>query len=205
MKETDWHASGEPIPMLIFLRGEVTAEQRAAGGRLYSSHGELWSGPGDLIDAEQCRRFTLACLTQLDALPLDERNRRAVATYRRYARGEVSREEAGEAYRKLPPRSLSGAIAEVIYLHPVFWNDTPIGAAEAANSIARVIASVKTQDSVAATCAGATEDELFEWSFFGYLPDPEWQAARAEAERAQAALLRAIVGNPFRRSSKGED
>jgi hypothetical protein len=78
------------------------------------------------------------------------------------------------------------------------WTDDAKGAASASNDVAWQIAHNIARESVARTCAGATEDDWFSWGFCGGPPDALWQEMRASESKYQASLLRHIVGNPFR-------
>jgi hypothetical protein len=203
MTEAAWQACRNPLHMLIFLRGEVPAEQRGVlEPRISSSFGELFHGPGDRISSEQCRRFIRACLERLWELPLDEPSREAVEAYRRYADGTASRDVFGEACSRIQRAYTPGVPAVVNHLAAALWTDEPAGAASASSDIAWAVANARAKDSVAVTCAGASEDDWFGWCFCGGPPDPLWQSIRAAEESHQAAVLRKIVGNPFAEAAK---
>jgi hypothetical protein len=75
---------------------------------------------------------------------------------------------------------------------------TPLGAGMACWKFASAVAWVVAKDSIAISCAGATEEDRFEWGFSGGPPDPLFQATQATEGREQARLLREVIGNPFR-------
>jgi hypothetical protein len=198
MTELEWQACEAPLRMLIFLRGEVPAEQKGVlEPRIVSSYGDLFHGPGPRITADQCRRFILRCTNRLRELPLDEPSRRALAAYRQHVLEGAPRDAFLEACQRIGEVIRSGGSALVSHLAGL-WTDDPAGAATAANDVACTLADVKAEESVAITCAAATDDDWFTWSFCGGPPDPLWQATRLGEERFQAGVLREIVGNPFR-------
>jgi hypothetical protein len=181
------------------LRGDVPAKQKGPLElRISSSYGDLFHGPGERITAHQCRLFILRCTQRLWELPLDEPSRQALSAYRQYALEGAPRDEFFKACLRIHDLVSSGGTALVSHLASGMWTDQPAGAASAAIDCACTIANVKANESVAITCANATEEDWFAWSFCGGPPDPVWQATRAEEERFQAGVLREIVGDPFR-------
>jgi hypothetical protein len=205
MTELEWRACECPLPMLIFLRGEVPVERKGTlEPRIVSGYGDLFYGPGQLITADQCRRFILRCANRLGELPLDELSRQALAAYRQHVVEGAPRAAFSEACQRIHAVLLSGGTAVVSHLAAVLWTDEPTGAASAAMEIACTIANVEAKESVAITCADATEDDWISWSFCGGPPDPPWQATRAAEERLQAGVLREIIGDPFRAGSGAE-
>ncbi len=196
--EAEWQTCRNPLPMLIFLRGDVPAEQRGIlEPRILTGHGDLFHGPGARISPQQCRRFISACLESLGEPHLDKLSRAAIEAYKRYAEGRGSRNEFAEACSRIHRAASSGATAAVSPLADVFWTDEPAGAARAATEIAWAIANARARDSVAVTCADASDDDWFAWSFCGGPPDPLWQSILAEEGSHQAAVLREIIGNPY--------
>ena len=199
MTEAEWQTCESPLPMLIFLRGEVPAEKtRQFVTRIVSGYGDLFPGPGQHISARKCRLFILACLQRLHELPLDEPSRQLMAVYQRYALGEGPRDEFIQASLRIQEVVASGGTALVSHLAAALWTDDPAGVASAAMDIACSVANVKAKDSVAVTCAEATEDDRFAWAFCGGPPDPLWQAARKGVWDEYPDLIREVVGNPFR-------
>jgi hypothetical protein len=74
---------------------------------------------------------------------------------------------------------------------------TPLGAGSVGWHLAGAVAQTVAKDSIAIACANATEEERFEWGFFGP-PDPLYRSTIADEQREQAQLLREVIGNPFR-------
>lgn len=195
MTEAEWLAYDCPLPMLIYLRGDVpVAKKGSLEPRICSGYGDLFYGPGQHISAEQCRCFILRCAARLRELPMDEPSRQALAAYRRYALEGAPRDEFVQACQQIWEVVSSGGAALVSHLASGMWTDDPAGAARAAMDIAWSIANVKAKESVAVTCASATEDDWFAWGFFGGPPDPLWQATLAAEEKFQAEALRKVVG-----------
>jgi hypothetical protein len=200
MNEQEWLCCEVPLPMLILLRGEVPEEEetRLPSSRIVSGYGDLYSGPSDHVSPRKCRLFIAACLQRLRNLPLDEKSYQALSAYTRYATDRNSRDDFRRACLAIQDRVGRGGKSVISHLAEPMWQDTPYGAASAAGEIACVIANHGARESVAVTCANATEDDWFAWGFCGGPPDPLWQATQAAEEKHQAALLRHIVGNPFR-------
>ena len=199
MTEAEWLACECPLPMLVFLRGEVPAEQKGPlVPRICSGYGDLYYGPGQHVTDQKCRLFILACARRLHELPMDEPSRHALSAYERYALGGAPRDEFSQACLRIQDVVSSGGTALVSHLASAMWTDDPAGAASAAMDIAWTVANVKAKDSVAVTRAEATEQDWFAWGFGCGPPDPLWQATRAAEERFQAGLLREVVANPFR-------
>lgn len=200
MTEVEWLTCDCPLPMLIFLRGDVPVEQKGyLEPRLISGYGDLFDGLGNRISAEQCQLFILRCTEHLHQLPMDEASCNALAAYRRYVLERSPRDEFFQACRRVKGDTSKDGSVQITPFASGFWTDDPAGAARAASDIASIIANHKAKDSITVTCANATEDDWFAWGFFGGPPDPLWQATMRKEETLQAAILREIVGNPFSR------
>jgi hypothetical protein len=195
--ENEWNTCECPLPMLIFLRGDVPPEEKRPPV-MHSNHGELWSGAGTRVSVPQCRLFILACAQRLYQFEIDEPSCVALAAYRRHALEGASRDEFFEACQRIQDVLRSGGSAMVSHLASGFWSDDPFGAGSASTQIACTIADVGAKDSVAVTYAQATYEDRFACAFFGGPPDRLWQTSRIEEERTQARLLREIAGDPFR-------
>src|SRR5688572_27996162 len=79
MTESEWLACDYPAPMLIHLRGEVSAQERAERkSSLHGAGGVLFDGPSPLVSPGRFTRFVAACVARLRQFPLDEGNRRSL-------------------------------------------------------------------------------------------------------------------------------
>jgi hypothetical protein len=198
MTEGEWLSCDCVLPMLIFLRCAVTGEHKdPLKARIVSGYGNLFAGPGQMIRTDQCRRFILRCSESVWDLALDEPSRAALAAYRRYVLDGAPRDEFFQACFRIHDVVSQGGSSVISHLASGLWTDDPAGAAIAAGDIACSVANAKAKESVAISCAGATEEDWFAWGFFGGPPDALWQATRKAEEQLQANLLRRIVGNPF--------
>jgi hypothetical protein len=163
MTEAEWFSCDYPAPMLIHLRGEVSAQERAESkSSLHGRWGILIDGPSPFVSSVRFARFAAACIARSRLFPLDEDLR----------------------------QSLDGDLG--------FWRcDTPLGAGRACWRLSSAVAWAVAKDSIAITCAEATEEDRFAWGFSGGPPDPLFQRTQFEEGREQARLLREIIGNPF--------
>jgi hypothetical protein len=152
--------------MLIYLRGETSAEERAESkNSLTGGAGRLFDGPSPFVSAARFGRFITACLARTRRFPL----------------GEDDRPFFDYSGKQDPVNSGTPLSAGMVCWH-------------SAAAISRAVA----RDSIAITCAAATEDDWFEWGFSGGPPDPLYQATMTGEYREQARLLREVIGNPFR-------
>src|SRR5262249_35928806 len=105
-----------------------------------------------------------------------------------------------EKWRKLPLGELAQAFLSAYERDDPTGThvaDTPYGVAALGYNVAAAIADHNRRDSVAAPCRDAIEEDRWEWGLGGP-PDPLWQSTRRSVEAEYPALLREIVGNPFR-------
>jgi hypothetical protein len=203
MTEEEWLACNHPAAMLIYLRGEVSDQERSESkGRLHSGAGVIFDGPSPYLPAIRVTRFVTACAARLGPLPLDENLRRWLDLFQRYANGYATLDEAraiDPALRlALGEGGVVGALVGEFLLGD--W-DTPYGAGSLCWRSADAIALTVAKDSIAITCAEATEEDWSAWAFSGGPPDPLYQTTRRNEERAQSDLLREVIGNPFRPAS----
>jgi hypothetical protein len=198
MTEAEWLACDHPAPLLIYLRGEVSEKERAESRHgLHSGAGVLLPGLSPFIGPSRFVRFIAACVVRLQALPLDDTTLRSLDTFQRYAGGHSTLDELCARGSDMHAEAVIGQRRAADYL--VFSAcDSPLAAGSACWGIAGAIAWTVAKDSIAITCAGATENDWFEWAFSGGPPDPLFQATEKDESRKQADLLREIMGNPFR-------
>lgn len=195
MTEDEWLSCARPLPMLIWLRGTSLPQEGAS--TINSSFGILQSGPGDRVTAQQCEHFILRCTQRFFDLPLDEHSRDALDAYRAHVLEGAPREEFFAACSRLQEYRLIGGSTKVSHIVAATWTSDPFGAASASDDVAWAIADEKAKAAVAETCATATEEDWFAWSFGCGPPDSLWQSTRREEWRFQADLLREIVQMRF--------
>src|SRR5436190_333638 len=90
--------------------------------------------------------------------------------------------DGSDVNRRIHDARLRGEATVITHLASL-WTDDPIGAATLAIDVAVAVAWHEGGQSVANTCAGASEADWFEWSFTGP-PDSRWQEARSAEERS---------------------
>jgi hypothetical protein len=196
MTEDEWLACDDPLLMLIHLRGEVSPqEQGVRRSWLYTGAGQLHEGPSPFVPQARFPRWVAACAARLRQLPIDEPTSRYLDCFQRYAEGKATRDDLRGLWWAMRDGKSEGQYTAVDYL--MSWGDTPCGAGSACAPIAAHIAYTVAKDSIAVTCAGATDDDWLKWGICG-VPDPLYQATLAAEFRAQAELLREVIGNPFR-------
>jgi hypothetical protein len=166
---------------------------------MVTSSGNLFYGASDRSQPRKIRAFIAACLDRLRRIPLDTVNEAALITYQRFAEGKAPREDFSRACRAILEGMVSRqGTAMISYLAAGMWTDDPSGAGSAAADIACVLANEIAKESVAVTCADASEDDWVSWSFTGGPPDPLWQSTHQAELKYQALILRDVMGNPFR-------
>jgi hypothetical protein len=198
MTEADWLACDHAAPMLIYLRGEVSEQERAESkASLHSGAGVLYPGPSPFFPPVRFTRFIAACLGRLRLSPLEEPTIRYLDAFQRYADGNSTLDEVQECCSAMHAAGVPGQRRAEDYL--AFWGGgTPFAARSACRGTSGAFAWAVAKDSIAMTCAEATEDDWFEWGFSGGPPDPLFQATRRAEDREQVRLLREVLGNPFR-------
>ena len=197
MTEREWLDCSDPYPMLVFLRGPVVDPQQYTSHTI-SSRGNLYPGPSDRVSSRRLLSFMAACTDRLLRLPLDGPSKLALDAFQRYADGRADRQVFWDACSAVYESIREGkGLVVVNHLGGATWTADPKGANNVASDVAFPVAHHVARDSVAITCADATEDDWFAWGFCGGPPDPLFQATRAAEERAMADLLRHVVGNPF--------
>jgi hypothetical protein len=199
MTEAEWLACDHPAAMLIYLRGEVSAQERSESrASLHGGAGTLYPGPSPIVPAERFTYFVAACAARLRRLPFDEQVHRYLDTFQRHIDGQASPEELRESYSAMDAaRQVAGQRS---YVDDLFLGAAidPYGAAAVCWRLEGAVAWTVARDAIAITCAGASEDDWFEWAFSGGPPDPLYQDTQKAEGREQANLLREVMGNPFR-------
>lgn len=198
MTEAEWLACEYPAPMLIYLRGQVSPEERSESrASLHSSEGVLYPGPSPIASASRFTSFVAACASRLRQLALDEQTHRYLETFLLHLDGQATLDELRAYGNTLHTTRVKGqwSAGDYLTLGPAV---DPYGAGMVCWSIECAYAWEVARDSIAITCVGATEEDWFEWSFSGGPPDPLYQATRKAESRHQANLLQEVFGNPFR-------
>ena len=78
----------------------------------------------------------------------------------------------------------------------VLWSLTPFGIGTLSDDLAWASAFVEHKERIEELERTATDDDRFNWGFFGY-DFPEFVATISNVLRPLPSLLREIVGNPF--------
>jgi hypothetical protein len=183
MTEKEWLDCQEPVPILVFLRGDTPCTEPDT--RSVISDLGIPRGPGQRISLRKLLLFTAACCRPLWNIALGGAVQSTLGAYQRYAYGLGRRDQFEQ--------TISAATA----LSFTCWTDDPLGAAHVAHDAACWLAWDTARESIAVTCADATEEDRWLWGFSGP-PDPVYWASLDKVRSEQAELLREIVGNPFR-------
>ena len=163
------------------------------------------AGLGYLADgeAEQVSKRKLPALRcrpvpEVVEQPLDKPSRTFLRTYEKFTNDEASWEQVFEAGMVLQELCHRGEPTWISHM-ALMWTDTPHGVAQLGDTLAWTIAGHVAKDSIAVTCKDATEEDQWEWGFSG-IPDPLWLSTRRAVHEDYPAILREVVGNPFRPS-----
>jgi hypothetical protein len=170
MIETLWLACSHPTPLLEFLGSEDTASDR------------------------KLRLVACACCRRLWHLLTDERSRAAVEAGERFADDPTSRRELRAARRQA--RAASRNAAEAFWPSSYGRRTAQQAALAAAGTTAKNVVRTIINTVNAAAVAVAETAGLAGARRGAYAATR--QAALAAEQHAQAALVREIVGNPFR-------
>jgi hypothetical protein len=197
MTEQEWLTSDDFPAMLIFLRGELTTEEREAKTGLSSKAGYLVHGPAQRTTPGRLRAFARTCAPRWRELPLDERSLEVISAYQAFLDETGTYQAFWDAALSLqnrppdaPPTSLHSLCA--------VWDDTPYGVGSMTWSLESHLAGYVAREEIAELEKGATEDDRFAWGFFGYWDIPLWRETVQAFNRSLPQLLRETVGNPFR-------
>jgi hypothetical protein len=171
MTETEWRECDHPEAMLNAVAG------RASDRKL--------------------RLFAVACCRRLNHL-LKESSRSALIVAERFAEADASAEALEEAHReayRIRPLFADASWAVVRALAPVALDAAYEASAEAARSVASIASTSARGAAMAAVVTGARPgDRSDAWSEY----ESAAASARAAEYRQQAALLRDLLGDPFR-------
>src|SRR4051794_21854452 len=90
MTEQEWLNCDHPAAMLIYLRGEVSAEEMSAcTASLHGGAGVLYPGPSPIISGARFTAFVATCAARLRAVPVDRNTELYLETFQRHVDGEV--------------------------------------------------------------------------------------------------------------------
>src|SRR4051794_1910901 len=209
MTEAEWLACDDPEPMLEFLRGKMQGRDRTTPSGIVV---QVPKYPDCRVSGRKLRLFGCACCRRIWHLFPDERCRTAVEAAERFADGLATERELEDAYRAADAlaegafeAALQAAEAEAAALYP--GEDCTHGNFDCASAVTSAVRSpVATaaedpeSEESAAPAAQAAGYARYPLHFSGgYEADFDRREEVIRAERAsQAALLRCIVGNPFR-------
>src|SRR5262245_35970103 len=102
MTESEWLACDHPAAMLIYLRGEVSAQERSGSkASIYGGAGVLYPGPSPMVPAARFIRFVAACAARLHQRPLDAQTRRFLETFLSHADGQATLDEVRESFSEM--------------------------------------------------------------------------------------------------------
>jgi hypothetical protein len=168
MTEAEWLTCTDPGPMLEFLRGKVSDRK--------------------------LRLFACACCRRIWHLLPDERSRRAVAVAESYADNAVGKNELERA--RMGARSATRKATENAYPSSYQRRAARWASEAPAQTTSKEVRKV-AQPIVERAAAAAAEDAGLAGAAQGLYATA--RSAKLQSERiAQAALLRDVIGTPFR-------
>jgi hypothetical protein len=193
MTEAEWLASTDPDRMLEYLSGRPPTV-RGWLAWLGFRQEEQAEPDRPRVSARKLRLYACACCRLIGGLLTDERSRQAVEVGERYADGlatdaelRAAQSAAWEAMNALMVDPMSDVGQSRATWKPQTRKVTPrLYAARAAVEVARGAPEGAVAAAVRAALEVATE-----WG------DPKW-ATQSAGAAVRAALLRELVGNPFR-------
>jgi hypothetical protein len=197
MTEREWLTTDDFPAMMIYLRGELTPEEKGQSTGLRSSAGLLVKGPVQRTTPARLRAFAVACLPRWRELPLNEMSRDILDAYEAF----LSRRSTPNAFWEKSRALFNVPPAErPPWFHAmcVWWDDTPYGIGQMTWNLSTSYTGYVAREEIARVNETATEDERFAWGFFGYHDLPSWKESHAAINGSFAPLLRETVGNPFR-------
>ncbi|MCA9069754.1 MAG: hypothetical protein KDA84_12565, partial [Planctomycetaceae bacterium] len=134
---------------------------------------------------------------RLCRMEFDPLSQKAVDAYLERAYHDASSDTFSSVCYEIQDNLNSTPRPVISHLAGLMWSDDPLGAASASGDIAWTLANHDAAESVAITCADATEDDWFAWGFCGGPPDEKWQEIRRKEESFQADIVRDLIPNPF--------
>jgi hypothetical protein len=172
MTEQEWLACSDPVPMLEYLRG------RASERKL--------------------RLFAVACCRRIWSCLTEKRSRWIVEISERYADGRATQDRLNSAWEK----------ADVAFqaVHLSGGGDVEQNPAQAVLGLKVDLEVNEVVEMAAASVGAVARGEAYEriWRTPAKDNEERWaeddairNAAEAEERRAQAILLREVIGNPF--------
>lgn len=196
MTEAEWFTATDYHAMLIYLRGDGALPPERTG--LHCGAGYLADGEAERVSKRKLRLFAAALCQKWWKQPLDESSQAFLRTYEKFTNDEASWEQVFEAGMVLQEICHRG---EPTWISPMalMWTDTPHGVAQLGDALAWTVAGHVAKDSIPVTCKDATEEDKWLWGFSG-VPDPLWLSTCTEVYEEYPAILREIIGNPFRPS-----
>lgn len=202
MTEAEWLACDNLYPMLIFLRGDIepATQDPDTRGRIISSFGDLVSGPAARVSSRKLACFALECCRKWWELPLDETSQELIRSYEMFLQQQTSWADflaiCGQIWGvQQSSTTNSTETVSVSVIHE--WSPTPFGVSSLTQQLAWVTASYVHRHRIEELTRTATEEDLFGWGFFGY-EFPGFNQTAKQVFAPLPALLREIVGNPFR-------
>lgn len=170
MMEVEWLTSTDYLPMLIYLRGEVVQAEQIKQW-LHCQAGRLAWGEAERVGKRKLSLVSIEMCRNWHDLPVEGISRHFLKAYEKLSSDEST-------WGEMP--------------------DTPLGVDMLGNALAWDVSEHLAKDSAAEFWKHATEDERFEWGFFGIgPPDPLWQMTHKGILDGYPQLLRKIIGNPY--------
>jgi len=173
MTEQGWPTCTDYLAMLIYLRGEVVQAEQIKQW-LNCEAGRLAWGEAEKVTGRKLGLVAIEMCHRWYVLPLDGISRHFLKAYEKWNNGE---ETWDELQLEMP--------------------NTPLGVAQLGGTLAWDVSEYIARDSAAELWKNATEDDRFDWGFFGIgPPDPLWQKTHKAIVDEYPPLLREIIGNP---------
>jgi hypothetical protein len=184
MTEAEWLASGDPAPMLEFLRGQMVPKVLQLGaGRTR----EVQHYPDAKAD-RKLRLFACACCRRMWEDLTDDRSRKAIEAAERFADRQISQSQL---------KSACGAARKVRTVDISDWSthdfsrDALYQAVQAAHEVARSAQTIPSRAQLMARLPDGIVQRVISWAEASNIP-------RSDELARLAAFLRDIFRNPAR-------